>query len=214
MKTNQHSAKRTTRGFTLIEVMVVVVILGILATIVYFSVSSMRDKAKFAKVLSDMDSIRVAIELYRQDNNGKYPPNDNLGDVPPGLGPYLPGGVWPETPWPGAQYDWDNVENIDTVSVNTYDPYGEPPGIINELDDDGISANNVVQLSLRPHCASYDQGTCYISEPYKSAFNFRSSIYYCLRGACRPHPSFLVSEGVLGYCINGQLGISAEICQH
>jgi len=195
------------KGLTLIEVMVVIVIIGILLSVVYFSVGHIRAKARFARLLSDMENVRVAIELYRQANDGKYPVNDNNGQVPPGLGPYLPNGTWPDAPWPGATYDWENVEDIDNPNLtNTYTAPEEPPGTINELDDDGIPGNNVIQISLKPNCASYDVGSCYVDEPFKSMFGGggRSSIYLCIKGPCRSHPSFHRGSEDLytGYCIN------------
>jgi len=63
---------RRQRGFTLIEIMVVVVILGILAAIVAPNVMRRIDDAQLTKVSSDLRTIETAMNLYRMDNF-RYP---------------------------------------------------------------------------------------------------------------------------------------------
>lgn len=62
-------------GFTLIEVMVVVVILGILAAIVVPRIMSRPDEARIVKAQQDIRAIAAALDLYRLDNY-IYPSTD------------------------------------------------------------------------------------------------------------------------------------------
>jgi general secretion pathway protein G len=64
--------KRNIKGFTLIEVMVVVVILGILAAFVVPQIMSRPDEAKMVKAQQDVIRLESALDLYRLDN-GQYP---------------------------------------------------------------------------------------------------------------------------------------------
>ncbi|WP_166358064.1 type II secretion system major pseudopilin GspG [Pseudomonas akapageensis] len=60
------------RGFTLIEIMVVVVILGVLGALVLPNVMNRPDQAKATAARADIQSIATALEIYRLDN-ARYP---------------------------------------------------------------------------------------------------------------------------------------------
>src|SRR3984885_10785232 len=62
-------------GFTLIEVMVVVVILGILASIIVPKIMSRPEQARIVKVKQDILAIQSALDLYKLDNSF-YPTTD------------------------------------------------------------------------------------------------------------------------------------------
>ncbi|KAF0865951.1 type II secretion system major pseudopilin GspG [Pseudomonas sp. LD120] len=64
--------KNTQRGFTLIEIMVVVVILGVLAALVVPQIMSRPDQAKAAAAQSDIKAIAMALDIYKLDNH-QYP---------------------------------------------------------------------------------------------------------------------------------------------
>ncbi len=65
----------TERGFTLIELMVVVVIIGILAAIAIPNFVKIIDKAREGAVRSNMHTVQVVVELYSVDHPGRYPNN-------------------------------------------------------------------------------------------------------------------------------------------
>jgi prepilin-type N-terminal cleavage/methylation domain-containing protein len=64
---------RVRRAFTLIEILIVVVILGILAAIVVPQFTNASQDAQISNVETQLQTIRSQIELYRVRNNGAYP---------------------------------------------------------------------------------------------------------------------------------------------
>src|SRR5882762_9252124 len=68
------SARRT-EGFTLIEILVVITILGILAALIVPRIMDRPDQARATAARADVNSIMGALKLYKLDN-GAYPTNE------------------------------------------------------------------------------------------------------------------------------------------
>lgn len=66
---NRKTQNRQQSGFTLIEIMVVVVILGILASVVAPNVLGNKGKADMQKAVSDIVALENALDMYKLDNN-------------------------------------------------------------------------------------------------------------------------------------------------
>ena len=73
--TRTHGYKRSSYGFTLIEVMVVIVILSILAAMVVPRIMDRPEQARITKAKSDIRAIEAALGLYKLDNL-YYPSTD------------------------------------------------------------------------------------------------------------------------------------------
>lgn len=69
-------ARRSDEGFTLIELVIVIVILGILAAIVVFSVQGITDRGNTAACKANIETINTAVEAYYAKNNS-YPTQDS-----------------------------------------------------------------------------------------------------------------------------------------
>ncbi len=63
------------RGFTLIEIMVVVIIIGLLAAVIVPTVVNKVDEAKVAKAKHDINALEAALAMYRVDNS-RYPTSE------------------------------------------------------------------------------------------------------------------------------------------
>ncbi len=81
---------KSQKGFTLIELLVVIAIIGILASVVLVSLGSARTSGGDAKIKSQLNSFRTAMELYYASNNN-YGPAGTAADgcsATPTLAPY------------------------------------------------------------------------------------------------------------------------------
>lgn len=136
---NISTRKITTRhqtGFTLIEVMVVVVILGILAAVVVPRIMDNPDKARITKAKQDIRAIESALDLYRLDNF-TYPTTDQgleaLVSAPSELASsanYKQGGYirkLPTDPWGSAYLFLSPGENSE-IDVYSLGADGAPGG--------------------------------------------------------------------------------------
>ena len=126
----QHAKQR---GFTLIEIMVVVVILGILAAFVVPNLMDQPIKAKITKANSDIGSIEAALDLYRLDNH-RYPSTDEgleaLIDKPADAPAWKEGGYLkklPNDPW-GNPYQYLNPGIHSSIDVFSYGADGAEGG--------------------------------------------------------------------------------------
>ena len=63
------------QGFTLVELLIVVVVLGILAAVTVFGLSGTTGTSHQAACNSDVRSVEVAVEAYHANNNPTWPPN-------------------------------------------------------------------------------------------------------------------------------------------
>lgn len=121
-------------GFTLIEIMVVVVILAILAAIVVPQFMSYPDKARTVKVKQDIRAIESALDLYKLDN-GFYPTSDQglnalvaqptAEPAPSNWHPYLKS--LPKDPW-GRPYLYQNPGQHAEIDIFSYGADGQPGG--------------------------------------------------------------------------------------
>jgi general secretion pathway protein G len=124
------------RGFTLIELMVVVLILGVLAAIIVPNVIGSADVAKAGAAKQDVAALMQALKLYRLDN-GRYPSSDQgLGalSAKPTTEPipnnYKTGGYierLPKDPW-GNAYIFANPGVHGEIDVMSYGADGKPGG--------------------------------------------------------------------------------------
>lgn len=112
MKRNAYS-RGTTSGFTLIEVLLVVVIIGILVGVAIPRLGGRVRQAEISRAKADIQSIGLALRMYELDN-GEYPASlSALTSDPGGLrnwnGPYLDSGV-PTDPW-GREYTYSRTDS-------------------------------------------------------------------------------------------------------
>jgi general secretion pathway protein G len=128
---------RLQRGFTLIEIMVVVVIIGLLASLVAPAVMRQLDRAQISAATTDIKSIDSALRLFRLEHH-RYPTNDEglsilTGEAIAGsdideskLGPIIEGGL-PKDPW-GREFLYRFPGEHGEYDIYTFGADGEEGG--------------------------------------------------------------------------------------
>lgn len=124
-------------GFTLIEIMVVIAIIGILATLIVPKIMGRPDEARVVAAKQDVGTIVQALKLYRLDI-GRYPTTDQglkaLVEKPTSepvpqnwkMGGYLDS--LPKDPW-GNNYQYANPGTNGEIDVYSFGSDGKPGGI-------------------------------------------------------------------------------------
>lgn len=134
--------RRLARGFTLIEIMVVIVILGVLAALVVPKIMSRPDEARIVAARQDISSIMQALKLYRLDN-GRYPTTEqglaalvNKPTTEPIPNNWKGGGYLeklPKDPW-GHPYQYLNPGVRGEIDVFSFAADGQAGGSGNDAD--------------------------------------------------------------------------------
>ncbi len=136
--------KSDNRGFTLIELMVVIVILGILAGLIIPRIMGRPEEARRMKARIQIESIETSLQLYKLDN-GNYPTTDQglealveaptVGQLPRAWreGGYMEKGKVPKDPW-GTEYVYLSPGVNGDYDLSSYGPDEEPGGEGNDAD--------------------------------------------------------------------------------
>ena len=76
METEIVETQKSDKGFTLVELLIVIVILGILATVTVFAVRGITDQGKTSACKSDQKTLQTALETYYAQNGSASVPNE------------------------------------------------------------------------------------------------------------------------------------------
>ncbi len=137
-----HASAAQTRGFTLIEIMVVVVIMGVLAALVVPRLMGRTDDARLLAARQDIATLMQALKLYRLDNQ-RYPTTEQglqalvtrptMAPIPPSwkTGGYLD--RLNRDPW-GNPYQYLSPGTRGEVDIFSYGADGKPGGTGNDAD--------------------------------------------------------------------------------
>ena len=131
---NSSLTRRASRGFTLIEIMVVVVIMGVLAALVVPKLLSRTSESKVAAAKVDIATIMQSLKLYKLDNQ-RYPTTEQglqsliakptTNPAPMNWKPYLE--KLPNDPW-GRAYQYLNPGVKGEIDIMSFGADGQPGG--------------------------------------------------------------------------------------
>ncbi len=126
------SAIKNRKGFTLVELIVVMVILGMLAALVFPKFISKVGKGKVSAAKTQIELLGQALDQFRMET-GRYPTTQeglNALQVNPGVngwdGPYLKKGI-PNDPW-GRPYHYESPGQHGDYDLYSYGADGQPGG--------------------------------------------------------------------------------------
>jgi len=138
-------------GFTLLELLVVILIITILGAVVGVKLAGRTDEARHAAVVAQLENFRIALKLYRMDNGGLPTQRQGLQALvePSSIDPkprkfqkegYLDRRTLPLDPWDNDYVYLIPGSNGETYEIISYGHDGEPGGL--EVDAD-ISTSNL-----------------------------------------------------------------------
>ncbi len=141
MKINKRLKQAAKAGFSLAELMVVILIIGLLSTLVVPKVMDSFSDAKWGKVRSDLSSIGNVLDTFSTKNGGDYP--DSLERLVEKAGngkSYLRQSVVPKDPWDN-EYVYNPPEGNAPFELICYGKDGVPGG---EGEDRDLSFQDVI----------------------------------------------------------------------
>jgi len=143
---------KQTKGFTIVELLIVIVVIGILAAITIVSFNGVQQQARITSVKADLVAIQKAMVMYRAES----------GILPPGVDFYSGGVMPPPASWSTSILSVLKAKGYITTSGLEKDPWGQyywydnndcaigqggasplksvgPDGLLNTADDIGIT---------------------------------------------------------------------------
>ena len=126
-------------GFTLVEIMIVVAIIGVLSLLAFPALTRASMRGKAAKDANNLRVFGEAVQMYAMDY-GTYP-SDSHNVIPdgPGILDYIDQSKWDAGPALGGNYNWEGPDNYPYAGIAIFEPTMPLSAIVmlDEMLDDG-----------------------------------------------------------------------------
>jgi prepilin-type N-terminal cleavage/methylation domain-containing protein len=103
---HRHTRFGSAGGFTLVEILVVVVIISLLAMVAIPGVKIVQRRAKSSAIVNDFRVFATAFETYAHEK-GSFPAEADVGEIPVGMETYLKTDAWKRVTPMGGHYNWE-----------------------------------------------------------------------------------------------------------
>jgi len=138
--------RRSHAAFTLVEIMIVVVIIGLLAAIAIPAFKRVQESAQVNRAVNDFRVFSQAFETFATQN-GTWPPNASASVVPTGMSGDFKASVWAGTSSIGGKWNWDrNLGGVIAgVSIQNFTATDAQLEAIDAKLDDGVLTSGIFQ---------------------------------------------------------------------
>ncbi len=140
-------------GFTLVEIMIVVAVIGLLAGIAIPSLTRARINARVSRMANDLRTFAAAFEMHNLDQ-GHWPTDVNRGIIPPSMQGYLRGSAFTQPTPIGGNWDWDfNMFGI-RAGISVVDPIADDLVLLKIdtfLDNGNLATGRFRRTAARRH---------------------------------------------------------------
>jgi type IV pilus assembly protein PilA len=130
---------RDCKGFTLVELMIVIAIIGILAAVAIPNYISYRKKAQLTQIISDLNYFEKGFLAY-EAVEGDFPNDTNivLPDLPK-MAAYITPSIWNETTPLGGNYNWEGPDFYGFAGISITNPTAPQKDfeLLDRMIDDG-----------------------------------------------------------------------------
>ena len=146
------NAGKIHRGFTLVEILIVVILLGILSSIAVGMFGDSATETRCVAYATTVKQFHRMLNVVRVKNGGAYPPDQYPGETPLGAEPYIHASDWAAPTPLGGKWDWEYGVFGITAGISVVNPDADDEimtTVDSILDNGNLSSGHFRKISGR-----------------------------------------------------------------